>query len=129
MVHSVVLLIAIWGVDWWGSVFFFFSSRRRHTRFDCDWSSDVCSSDLIPATARPGTSQDQVPERAERISRGSCIRDDPRKRGRGTAPVASRIVAIAVVQQDDGTWSELAAHARADLLGRHAGVRVPHAKR
>src|SRR5438270_2508988 len=27
--------------------FFFFSSRRRHTRFDCDWSSDVCSSDLF----------------------------------------------------------------------------------
>src|SRR2546427_10146166 len=31
--------------------FFFFSSRRRHTRFDCDWSSDVCSSDL--AGVRP----------------------------------------------------------------------------
>src|SRR2546430_14103834 len=33
---------------------FFFSSRRRHTRFDCDWSSDVCSSDLFGAadTAR-----------------------------------------------------------------------------
>src|SRR2546430_11713528 len=34
---------------WWRAaqnmVFFFFSSRRRHTRFDCDWSSDVCSSD------------------------------------------------------------------------------------
>src|SRR5438270_1181727 len=29
---------------------FFFSSRRRHTRFDCDWSSDVCSSDLSPMT-------------------------------------------------------------------------------
>src|SRR2546430_12539635 len=29
-------------------MFFFFSSRRRHTRFDCDWSSDVCSSDLLP---------------------------------------------------------------------------------
>src|SRR4030066_1640025 len=27
-------------------LFFFFSSRRRHTRFKCDWSSDVCSSDL-----------------------------------------------------------------------------------
>src|SRR5260370_32767957 len=26
--------------------YFFFSSRRRHTRFKCDWSSDVCSSDL-----------------------------------------------------------------------------------
>src|SRR2546430_4567466 len=46
----------IWGVAtanvWgWRGVegfvgFFFFSSRRRHTRFDCDWSSDVCSSDL-----------------------------------------------------------------------------------
>src|SRR5690606_41156834 len=27
-------------------LFFFFSSRRRHTRFSRDWSSDVCSSDL-----------------------------------------------------------------------------------
>src|SRR5438477_4952789 len=26
---------------------FFFSSRRRHTRLTCDWSSDVCSSDLV----------------------------------------------------------------------------------
>src|SRR2546430_15122906 len=33
--------------------FFFFSSRRRHTRFDCDWSSDVCSSDLGRGIARP----------------------------------------------------------------------------
>src|SRR5438132_11052197 len=29
-----------------GGFFFFFSSRRRHTRSLCDWSSDVCSSDL-----------------------------------------------------------------------------------
>src|SRR5688572_8851027 len=40
--------------------FFFFSSRRRHTRFDCDWSSDVCSSDLrlllaLLLLARAGT--------------------------------------------------------------------------
>src|SRR6266446_4131540 len=27
---------------------FFFSSRRRHTRLQGDWSSDVCSSDLVP---------------------------------------------------------------------------------
>src|SRR5690242_20951430 len=32
--------------------FFFFSSRRRHTRLTCDWSSDVCSSDLACGTAR-----------------------------------------------------------------------------
>ena len=29
-------------------VIFFFSSRRRHTRLRRDWSSDVCSSDLLP---------------------------------------------------------------------------------
>src|SRR5205807_6560780 len=34
-------------------IFFFFSSRRRHTRLQGDWSSDVCSSDL--ATTRPTT--------------------------------------------------------------------------
>src|SRR5256886_10277542 len=42
--------------------FFFFSSRRRHTRFDCDWSSDVCSSDLNwrrrPARASARTSRE-----------------------------------------------------------------------
>src|SRR5438094_10465894 len=31
--------------------FFFFSSRRRHTRSYGDWSSDVCSSDLLPLPA------------------------------------------------------------------------------
>src|SRR3712207_5696936 len=31
-------------------VFFFFSSRRRHTRYWRDWSSDVCSSDLLAAS-------------------------------------------------------------------------------
>src|SRR3712207_8459790 len=40
---------------------FFFSSRRRHTRYWRDWSSDVCSSDLLPAPhrshARGGTLQ------------------------------------------------------------------------
>src|SRR5438132_10629940 len=33
---------------------FIFSSRRRHTRSLCDWSSDVCSSDLVVITIEPG---------------------------------------------------------------------------
>src|SRR5882672_11965415 len=38
--------------------FFFFSSRRRHTRSLCDWSSDVCSSDLAgPSSIRFGALQ------------------------------------------------------------------------
>src|SRR5256886_9879266 len=32
---------------------FFLSSRRRHTIFDCDWSSDVCSSDLLQLPMMP----------------------------------------------------------------------------
>src|SRR5438034_6276423 len=44
---------------------FFFSSRRRHTRSLCDWSSDVCSSDLEPLTVEfmigdPETAADQL---------------------------------------------------------------------
>src|SRR2546430_11460043 len=45
-------------------VFFFFSSRRRHTRFDCDWSSDVCSSDL---SSRPRAEWNWVEGADERI--------------------------------------------------------------
>ena len=36
------------------TVEFFFSSRRRHTRSLCDWSSDVCSSDLTPQVGETG---------------------------------------------------------------------------
>src|SRR5260370_23198295 len=39
---------------------FFFSSRRRHTRFKCDWSSDVCSSDLGVAFPLPLHSRGKV---------------------------------------------------------------------
>src|SRR6266568_5904745 len=36
------------------SLLFFFSSRRRHTRWNCDWSADVCSSDLELRRAERG---------------------------------------------------------------------------
>src|SRR3989440_1481469 len=43
----------LWKVDLLHLFLFFFSSRRRHTRSDRDWSSDVCSSDLTrPTTGR-----------------------------------------------------------------------------
>src|SRR5690606_31518927 len=57
MVHTIVSVVASWSLPYWstqlalgqssGSCFFFFSSRRRHTIFSRDWSSDVCSSDLV----------------------------------------------------------------------------------
>src|SRR2546430_13627108 len=46
---------------------FFFSSRRRHTRFDCDWSSDVCSSDLV--AEEPGAIAGLFPAVSRRCGR------------------------------------------------------------
>src|SRR6267143_3334237 len=40
--------------------FFFFSSRRRHTRWNCDWSSDVCSSDLLVVSNPPYVGADEI---------------------------------------------------------------------
>src|SRR5256886_5848567 len=69
--------------------FFFFSSRRRHTRFDCDWSSDVCSSDLLWRLGRlgrrgaPGGASPLHPEAARVAAavggarRARCDRDGP----------------------------------------------------
>src|SRR5256886_8646230 len=64
--------------------FFFFSSRRRHTRFDCDWSSDVCSSDLSDlallalcadepclATAKPPRQRSRRAAQAETVKSAS----------------------------------------------------------
>src|SRR6266850_6344120 len=52
--------------------FFFFSSRRRHTRLQGDWSSDVCSSDLLAVVALAVPTMlataGQVPERAHLLS-------------------------------------------------------------
>src|SRR5205085_8827529 len=49
--------------------FFFFSSRRRHTRFDCDWSSDVCSSDL----SRPDVEQAARAGEVERLGEDARV--------------------------------------------------------
>src|SRR6267143_4369409 len=49
---------------------FFFSSRSRPTRWHCDWSSDVCSSDLAVALLRPATqgSRPALEELADEIA-------------------------------------------------------------
>src|SRR5207249_8489997 len=54
--------------------FFFFSSRRRHTRSKRDWSSDVCSSDLPSAILRRPF--------ASRLAFSSCSLVRPKRRSR-----------------------------------------------
>src|SRR5256885_17168695 len=55
--------------------FFFFSSRRRHTRLQGDWSSDVCSSDLPAPTACAAAAcgaREKPQNRLRQIGRASC---------------------------------------------------------
>src|SRR4051812_49805977 len=57
-------------------LFFFFSSRRRHTRLTCDWSSDVCSSDLVSfdVTMRvPGHEETRQLTTMARVVRGKVL--------------------------------------------------------
>src|SRR5216683_256041 len=66
-------------------VFFFFSSRRRHTRSDRDWSSDVCSSDLN-ASKHKAMSYERMKEK-ERAIRGEvrallALRSEERRVGK-----------------------------------------------
>src|SRR6266571_6323987 len=46
---------------------FFFSSRRRHTRLTCDWSSDVCSSDLRKVASNGSTFKNPAGDFAGRL--------------------------------------------------------------
>src|SRR5438046_8107801 len=58
--------------------YFFFTSRRRHTKLVSDWSSDVCSSDLLPtADLRPSAAAVRAAmngsaRRIRQIGRASC---------------------------------------------------------
>src|SRR6201992_3504326 len=55
------------------NIFFFFPSRRRHTSLTCDWSSDVCSSDLCIVKHLQGTS---LARRFSCNTTGQCEAED-----------------------------------------------------
>src|SRR2546430_14034725 len=109
---------------------FFFSSRRRHTRFDCDWSSDVCSSDL-PRGAGGGRAAGLVwlaGRLAAAVSHGGAAGDarDPRDDAGGRPvpdasghdPLAGRAAAAA------RGWR--AARAGCARMQRPGGAGTPH---
>src|SRR5690606_40109534 len=76
---------------------FFFSSRRRHTRFTRDWSSDVCSSDLVEAILASVAALRADPVLSRWLATRSAAGD-----GYLTAsPVLSRIAASLTRTTDD----------------------------
>src|SRR6266446_7293472 len=97
------------------TVYFFFSSRRRHTRLQGDWSSDVCSSDLdFIAGSRPVT-EDQVRQKlvsdgwsdVQIVVRGRYFIATASKDGRSDAfAVDSLTGRLRGEETDDDDWPE-----------------------
>src|SRR5690242_14124207 len=117
--------------------FFFFSSRRRHTRLTCDWSSDVCSSDLVEQDAwrddhckeTPEPEQHRVARRASERSEATattakhrklpCDHDDDES---GKLEIAHRRVGLRLAAKP-------AVHVRAVVVARKAACDAQHDRR
>src|SRR5690606_39335121 len=80
--------------------YFFFSSRRRHTRFSRDWSSDVCSSDL---RATPDNAGDYHYRRLVAMRAASALAYNRNRNGEDITPVS----AIAIASYETGIDFEL----------------------
>src|SRR5690606_39486808 len=90
-----------------------FSSRRRHTRFSRDWSSDVCSSDLVMALA------EAIAAAIERLSR-------PGIEGWGLRVFGGMEAAgdLVILSEHEGCTSETCAHRSHDEAARSEERRV-----
>src|SRR6266487_2776683 len=78
-------------------IFFFFSSRRRHTRWTGDWSSDVCSSDLISIlSGNPHV--DKLPNEVVKILK-DVVNESNDPNGRNGAKQAPNIEIVEQQQQ------------------------------
>src|SRR5256885_15498207 len=80
-------------------MFFFFSSRRRHTRLQGDWSSDVCSSDLAPRQAH--VAGGARPSHGSRTNRSGGI---GRASGRGRGEISVGAGSLKKKKRKKCTW-------------------------
>src|SRR2546430_10792951 len=103
-------------------VVFFFSSRRRHTRFDCDWSSDVCSSDLNRCSLQSAELLSYPP--AQRLQGSCCTAMDP-ARYRDQVAWLRRYVAIRQIPADP---YDIPAGLARQLIGYQATIRLSSAQ-
>src|SRR5690348_18463989 len=88
---------------------FFFSSRRRHTRWTGDWSSDVCSSDLIPAarlTANQGAKSPGFCGRVARLLSFCSVESNFHRKGRVKRPRTKRSEERRVGKECRWRWAQ-----------------------
>src|SRR5260370_835223 len=99
---------------------FFFSSRRRHTRFKCDWSSDVCSSDLYrlaPEHRFPGPLHDFCDAIAWTFEQADALGLDSRRIGvAGDSAGGNLAAAACLLAQEKQGWGAADAPAIAHQL-------------
>src|SRR5260370_22416433 len=107
---------------------FFFSSRRRHTRFKCDWSSDVCSSDLLPDSSlfvnAPSFLPTTEPKGPPRISLTPLMRDVCPSMHRTFGSACSRLSL-----QKTRHWGQNVAQMRSGLQSTDLNSRVNYHRR
>src|SRR5690348_11990343 len=108
-------------------IFFFFSSRRRHTRWTGDWSSDVCSSDLYVAEHAPWLLAKDESKRAELHVVCTLALNYFRLLTIWLSPVVPAIAERAFAFL--GTTSQRFEDARAPLLGARINAFTPLATR
>src|SRR5207245_4107127 len=100
---------------------FFFSSRRRHTRCYRDWSSDVCSSDLVLAV-----SSDDAIESLAAVQAAQENDLEPRHIHRLALDVlAHQVVGSALDQGGTAPWSDRSEERRVGKECRPMGSRTP----
>src|SRR6266487_5768373 len=97
-----IIIYFLYAIESGDFVCFFFSSRRRHTRWTGDWSSDVCSSDLI------------WNDRSQISLRSSGLRHTSRRVGK----IARRIVAAWALRAFTPVFDGLLARTRFCPRGR-----------
>src|SRR5690606_29463892 len=90
-----VLLICLY-------VLFFFSSRRRHTRFSRDWSSDVCSSDLGKTPSDYDLSTNATPEEIKQVFANYFTIDTGIKHGTVTVMIDHKLLEITTYREEEG---------------------------
>src|SRR6266480_6261434 len=102
--------------------FFFFSSRRRHTRLTCDWSSDVCSSDLLDVII----TDHHLPDEGEGVPPAYAVLN-PNQRGcdypdKNLAGVGVAFKLIHALFRERGRESQVAAFLKIVAIGTVADV-------
>src|SRR5690606_34386390 len=104
--------------------FFFFSSRRRHTRFSRDWSSDVCSSDLVAAASAESRAESwEVPTRVDEVL------DEAQRRGSDPLERERLVAALDACAGNQRRAAELLGISRRTLVNRLNKWKLPRPRK